>query len=365
MKAFQASILFSIVAIAFAACQSGSYKISGTAEGLSDGDTLFVTHDLQSGVPSDTLILQDGKFSLSGKTDSTALCMVYSLDHNEINAPFFMEPGQITIHLSDKPGASRVGGTLCNDEWQTLNDSVIVIGKEINRIAEHIYSNNLPQEEQQKGMAQIEQLNKRFSALLVKTTEDNIDNEFGYFLLTYYPEDLIDNATRTKLIKQLPSEMRARPAIKQMESLIAEAQKTAEGATIKDFKQNSPDGEELSLLEEVKKNKVTIIDFWASWCAPCRQEMPNMVLLYDQYQPKGLGIIGVSLDTDKDAWVRAIGALGMKWPQMSDLKGWDNEISTFFQVTSIPHTIVVDKDGKILRRGLRSEQLSVLLQDLL
>ena len=90
-----------------------------------------------------------------------------------------------------------------------------------------------------------------------------------------------------------------------------------------------------------------------------------MVQLYDQYQPKGLGIIGVSLDTDKDAWVRAIGALGMKWPQMSDLKGWDNEISTFFQVTSIPHTIVVDKDGKILRRGLRSEQLSVLLQDLL
>lgn len=365
MKAFQASILFSIVAIAFAACQGNSYKIKGTAEGLSDGDTLFVTHDMDTGVPSDTLIVQDGRFTLSGATDSVELCMVYSMNCNEVNAAFFMEPGSITVHLSDKPGASRVGGTLCNDEWQTLNDSVIVIGKEINRIAEHIYGNNLPQKEQQKGMAQIEKLNKRFSALVVKTAEDNIDNEFGYFLLTYYPEDLIDNAARSKLIKQLPSEMKARPAIKQMEKLIEDALKTSEGATIKDFKQNSPDGEELSLLEEVKKNKITIIDFWASWCAPCRKEMPDMVQLYEQYQPKGLGIIGISLDTDRDAWVNTIKGLDMKWQQMSDLKGWENEISSYFQVTSIPHTVVVDKNGKILRRGLRSEQLGVLLQDLL
>ena len=365
MKAFQASILFNIVAFAFAACQSDSYQISGTAEGLSDGDTLFLTHDLESGVPSDTLIVKEGKFSLSGTTDSTALCMIYSLNRNEINAAFFMEPGDITIQLSDNPGGSRVGGTLCNNQWQTLNDSVMVIGKEINRIAEHIYGNNLPEDEQQKGMEQIEKLNKRFSALVVKTAEKNIDNEFGYFLLTYYPEELIDNASRSKLIKQLPSDMKKRPVIVQMEKQIAEAQQTAEGATIKDFKQNSPDGTELSLLEEVKKNKITVIDFWASWCGPCRQEMPFMIQLYETFQPKGLGIIGISLDSDHDAWLNGITAFGAKWPQMSDLKGWENEISSFFQVTSIPHTIVVDQNGKILRRGLRGDQLEAFVSELL
>ena len=364
MKASLASILFSVALLT--SCQSNSYKISGSvssSEGLADGDTLFVTKDLQTGIPSDTLIIEDGKFKLSGETDSTALCMIYSAKRNEINAAFFMEPGTIDIQLTDQPGGSRVGGTTCNNQWQTLNDSVMSIGKEINRIAEHIYGNNLSQEEQQKGMEQIDKLNKRFAELVVKTAEKNIDNEFGYFLLTYYPEELIDNNTRAKLIKELPAEMRQRTAIKQMEQTINAAAKTAEGSTIKDFTQKTPDGTEISLMDEVKKYKVTVIDFWASWCGPCRQEMPFMMQMYDKLQSKGLGIIGISLDNDKDAWVKGTEALGFTWPQMSDLKGWDNEIAQHFQVTSIPHTIVVDQKGTILRRGLRGEELEAFVAE--
>jgi thiol-disulfide isomerase/thioredoxin len=334
-----------------------------SSEGLADGDTLFITKDLQTGIPSDTLIIQDGKFKISGETDSTALCMIYSTKRNEINAAFFMEPGTINIQLTGQPGGSRVGGTTCNNQWQTLNDSVMSIGKEINRIAEHIYGNNLSQEEQQKGMEQIDKLNKRFAELVVKTAEKNIDNEFGYFLLTYYPEELIDNNTRAKLIKELPAEMRQRTAIKQMEQAINAAAKTAEGATIKDFTQKTPDGTEISLMDEVKKHKVTVIDFWASWCGPCRQEMPFMMQMYDKHQSKGLGIIGISLDNDKDAWVKGTEALGFTWPQMSDLKGWENEIAQHFQVTSIPHTIVVDQKGTILRRGLRGEELEAFVAE--
>ena len=364
MKASLASILFSVALLT--SCHSNSYKISGSvspSEGLADGDTLFITQDLQTGIPSDTLIIQDGKFNMSGETDSTALCMIYSAKRNEINAAFFMEPGTIDIQLTDQPGGSRVGGTTCNNQWQTLNDSVMSIGKEINRIAEHIYGNNLSQEEQQKGMEQIEKLNKRFAELVVKTAEKNIDNEFGYFLLTYYPEELIDNNTRAKLIKELPAEMRQRTAIKQMEQTINAAAKTAEGSTIKDFTQKTPDGTEISLMDEVKKHKVTVIDFWASWCGPCRQEMPFMMQMYDKHHSKGLGIIGISLDNDKDAWVKGTEALGFTWPQMSDLKGWENEIAQHFQVTSIPHTIVVDQKGTILRRGLRGEELEAFVAE--
>ena len=357
MKAFQASILFSAAVLALTACHSNTYKISGAVEGLNDGDTLFITNDLQTGIPTDTLIVKDGKFELSGETDSTYLCMVYSEKRNELNAPFFIEPGNISIKLVETPGASRVGGTKCNEQWQELNDSVMTIGKEINRIAEHIYGNTVDEMEQQKGMEQIEKLNQRFSAIVVKTTEKNIKNEFGYFLLTYYPEELIDNQTRMKLIDKLPDEKQKRPAIQEMLANLKQASESAEGMTIKDFTQPGLDGTPVSLLGEVSKSKITVIDFWASWCGPCRQEMPFMVELYDKYKDKGLNIIGISLDEDSDAWKAATQQLNIPWVQMSDLKGWENVIAKHFCVNSIPHTIVVDQQGKILKRGLRSEKL--------
>ena len=363
MKASLTSILFSTVLLT--ACQSNSYKISGEVKGLTDGDTLFLTHDLQTGYPSDTLIVENGRFALTGTTDSTSLCMIYSASRNEINIPFFVESGNITIHLTEEPGASRVSGTLCNDQWQQLNDSVMTIGKEINQIAEHIYGGNVSEEEQKKGMEKIDRLNQRFSAMLVKCVEKNIDNEFGYFLLTYYPEELIDNNQRTRLINLLPEQMRKRSAIQQMQQLLTNASKTAEGASITDFTQKGLDGNDVSLMEEIKKNKITVIDFWASWCGPCRQEMPFMLQLYEQLHAKGLGFIGISLDNEETAWKQATETLGVKWPQMSDLKGWENEIAQYFNVTSIPHTIVVDQQGKILRRGLRGEQLQKYIESLL
>ncbi len=363
MKAFQASILFSAAVLALTACHSNTYKISGAVEGLNDGDTLFITNDLQTGIPTDTLIVKDGKFELSGETDSTYLCMVYSEKRNELNAPFFIEPGNISIKLVETPGASRVGGTKCNEQWQELNDSVMTIGKEINRIAEHIYGNTVDEMEQQKGMDQIEKLNQRFSAIVVKTTEKNIKNEFGYFLLTYYPEELIDNQTRMKLIDKLPDEKQKRPAIQKMLANLKQASESAEGMTIKDFTQPGLDGTPVSLLGEVSKSKITVIDFWASWCGPCRQEMPFMVELYDKYKDKGLNIIGISLDEDSDAWKAATQQLNIPWVQMSDLKGWENVIAKHFCVNSIPHTIVVDQQGKILKRGLRSEKLEEFVVD--
>ena len=363
MRVFLTSILFNFLAILLVGCQSQTYKLMGTVEGLADGDTLLLTADMVNGTPSDTIIVKDNTFTFKGTADEeTALCMVYSAKRNEINAAFIREPGEITIKLSETPGASRVGGTPCNNEWQRLNDSVMVIGKEINRIAEHIYANNVEQEEQERGMDEIEKLNQRFAKAVIETTEKNIGNEFGYFLLTYYPEDLIDNDTRLRLIEKLSDERRQRDAIKQIEASIRRAAKTAEGATIPNFTQKTPEGDDLAIMTEVAKNKITIIDFWASWCGPCRQEMPFMLSLYESNKDRGLGIVGVSLDQEKDAWVTAIKKLKLPWPQMSDLKYWNNEAAKAFNINSIPHTIVVDQKGKILRRGLRGEQLKQFVE---
>lgn len=359
MKVSLTNTLYSALLIgALTACQSTTYQVNGTIEGAADGDTLFLTSDLQTGIPSDTIFVEDGKFHISGEADSVRLCMIYSAKRNELNAPFFIEPGIISIQIKETPGASRVGGTKCNDEWQVLNDSVISIGKEINRIAEHIYGNTVTPEEQQKGMEQIDRLNQRFSNMIINMCEKNIRNEFGYFLLTYYPDELIDPSSRSRLIKLLPEEMRKREQIRVMGQSLEASAKTAEGATIPDFSQPAPDGTSLSIMSEVSQHRITIIDFWASWCGPCRQEIPSVIELYKKYKDKGLGIVGVSLDNDKDAWLTAIKQMNMPWAQMSDLNGWDNAAAKLFNITSIPHTIVVDQQGKILRHGLRGEALA-------
>lgn len=343
--------------IMLAACQSNTYHIKGIVKDVQE-DTLFLTTDLQQGTPRDTILVKDGQFELSGETDSTYFCMIYSKNEEALNIPLFIEPGTIKVLLSKTPGVSRVGGTAINDEWQRMSDSTMVIGKEINNIAEKVFTNEkATQEEQQKAMAQIEKLNQRHAKVVLDFTERNIKNELGYFLLTMFPEEVIPNKDRLRLIKMMPAELRQRSAIKEIEKQIGNASKTEEGAVIEDFTMPSIEGAPMSIMSEVGKNKITVLDFWASWCGPCRQETPLMVEIYKKYKDKGLGFVGISLDEDGDAWKQATDQLGIVWPQMSDLKGWENAAAQMFNITSIPHTIVVDQQGKILRRGLRGEQL--------
>ena len=141
------------------------------------------------------------------------------------------------------------------------------------------------------------------------------------------------------------------------------AKKTAIGQPMPTFTMNTPEGQPLNIMDEVKKNKVTILDFWASWCGPCRQEMPNMKELYANYKDKGLGIVGISLDEDGDAWMEAIKELGLTWPQMSDLKGWQCEAGQMFQVNAIPFMAIVDQNGTIIQKGLRGQELEQFISE--
>ncbi|MFK7773667.1 MAG: TlpA family protein disulfide reductase [Saprospiraceae bacterium] len=134
------------------------------------------------------------------------------------------------------------------------------------------------------------------------------------------------------------------------------------GGVAPDFEQNTLDGQPMKLSS--LRGKVVLVDFWASWCGPCRRENPHVVKLYDKYKSKGFEVLGVSLDRTKEKWEKAITKDKLTWSHVSDLKGWKNQVAKQYSVTSIPHTILLDKEGRILARNLRGADLDAKLKEL-
>lgn len=145
----------------------------------------------------------------------------------------------------------------------------------------------------------------------------------------------------------------------QIETQFNTEAKLMEGAIAPDFKLKTPTGEDLALSS--LRGKVVLIDFWASWCGPCRRENPNVRKLYRRFHYKGFEILGVSLDNDGNRWKGAIQADSLTWPHVSDLRGWQSSAAQLYQVSSIPQTYLIDKDGRIMAKGLRGPELEMVL----
>lgn len=173
----------------------------------------------------------------------------------------------------------------------------------------------------------------------------------------------------TQLKKRFPDHKGIHALINRYEQSIAAAPKinepnlsknTAEGAIAPDITLNDPSGKPVSISSF--KGKYLLVDFWASWCGPCRAANPHMVELYKKYKSKNLAVLGISLDEDKDAWVKAIAKDKLDWAQMSDLKGWNSEAAVLYGVEAIPHTILIDPSGKIVARDLQGAALDNALE---
>jgi len=154
-------------------------------------------------------------------------------------------------------------------------------------------------------------------------------------------------------------------AVITLKDRVIKLKKVSIGQIAPDFVMNDVDGNPIKLSDVYAKNEYTLIDFWASWCGPCRRENPNVVSVFNDYKNKGFGVFGVSLDSDKEKWVKAIAADQLTWPHVSDLKYWKNEAAALYAVNSIPSNLLVDKTGKIIGRNLREEKLRETVADLL
>ena len=153
------------------------------------------------------------------------------------------------------------------------------------------------------------------------------------------------------------------PMVQMLHKMAARQAALAPGTPCPEIALPGPDGKEVRLSSF--RGKIVLIDFWASWCKPCRSDMPFMVQLYKKYKNKGFEILGISLDKEKENWLQAIKQDGIIWPQASDLKFWNSEVVSLFNIEAIPYTILVDKEGKIIAKGLRGPELEEKLKQLL
>jgi thiol-disulfide isomerase/thioredoxin len=162
-----------------------------------------------------------------------------------------------------------------------------------------------------------------------------------------------------ELMKKYPHDKFVRAVHDNIGKLMA----LGKGKEAPDIKLPTPEGKELALSSF--RGKVVLVDFWASWCGPCRKEMPNVVKVYNKYKEKGFEIFGVSLDQDMNKWVEAIKNDGITWPQVSDLKFWNSYVVRLYNIEGIPFTVLVDKEGKIIAKGLRGPELEKAVENAL
>jgi len=355
MKTIKTIMGLAAAALTMTACSSNSFKVKGVAEGFDEGDTLLVMND--SPVPLDTIIIKDGKFEWAGEVDSVFVCSVISTN-KMASAMFFREPGTINLLLS-ATGKSEVSGTKANDALQELNNVQLQFQQKAESLVSKLYADTLEEAQKKDIYSQYEALQKEMGQSFADMAKKNTDNELGYFLLTQLAySDVFAKDDLNATIAKLPAEYQQRQAIKDIQKMLEASFSTEEGDRIKDFKMQSPEGNEVNIMDFVKANKITVLDFWASWCQPCREEMPVMKQILADNQVKGFGIVGISLDDNMEAWTACIQELELSWPQMSDLQGGMSTVARSFGVQAIPFTAVVDQNGKILKKGLRGEELA-------
>jgi peroxiredoxin len=358
--------LFVIAALGLTSCTPRSYTITGTMEGSMDGDTVFLMErGERQFTPLDTVVIANGKFKFAGVRDSAVYCyLVYKSedDLEPVYLDFFLENGNINVEMVRAEGGDVISGTPTNDAYQTFRSKLRAVFDKQRALMDEMAS--ATPEEREAKMTEAEALDGEVVSVIKEGVNNNRATALGVFLLNsynYYMEyDDIE-----QLISVLPAKSQNEQAIVGLKAIVESAKNTAVGQKFVDFEMKDPEGNPVRLSDYAGKGKLVLVDFWASWCGPCRREMPKLVEAYAKYKDKNFEIVGVSLDRDAEPWKKGLEQLGMTWPQMSDLKYWASEGSDLYAVRSIPHVVLINGEGTIISRGLHGEELHAKLAELL
>jgi|UniRef100_UPI003FEF5E8F putative lipoprotein/thioderoxin len=355
-------LLLSIVAasMTLAACNAQSgYKVTGTVEGMPDGKAIIAT---VNGSTLDTLAKADvknGSFEFTGNVSEPTGAYIMVIGQRGA-IPFMLENANITI------SAGQAGLTVTGSEGQKIYDQFMAINATAQQEAM-----KLQQEYQAANgdQAKIQAIQEAYAKLMTdvqaKETElikANPDSYVSAFVIASGMGQMEYEQLKERY-NLLGEKAKAGAQGKAIAAQIAKLESTAIGQIAPNFTITTPEGESISLYDI--KGKVKLIDFWASWCGPCRGENPHVVEIYKEYHPKGLEIFGVSLDNNKEAWVKAIADDGLVWKHGSDLKGWQSAPAQLYSVTGIPHTVLLDENNKIIAKNLRGDELKQKIAELL
>ena len=355
-------LLLSIVAasMTLAACNAQSgYKVTGTVEGMPDGKAIIAT---VNGSSLDTLAKADvknGSFEFTGNVSEPTGAYIMVIGQRGA-IPFMLENANITVN------AGQAGLTVTGSEGQKIYDQFMAINATAQQEAM-----KLQQEYQAANgdQAKIQAIQEAYAKLMTdaqaKETElikANPDSYVSTFVIVSGMGQMEYEQLKERY-NLLGEKAKASAQGKAIAAQIAKLESTAIGQIAPNFTITTPEGESISLYDI--KGKVKLIDFWASWCGPCRGENPHVVEIYKEYHPKGLEIFVVSLDNKKEACVKAIADDGLVWKHGSDLKGWQSAPAQLYSVSGIPHTVLLDENNKIIAKNLRGDELKQKIAELL
>jgi len=315
-------------------------------------------------LPLDTsVILEDGTFDLNGMVKEKTFCVIRLPKGDIIVVIDSNSRFEINIDADDL-AKYAIKSSKENEDLKILMDINTKSTNQMAKLEEKysaIYGNNIPPVAVQAAIrAEFDSITRNNETQL-KTAIDKMSSIVPYFASNFMmpeAEFIFLNEIDKKLYPKFLNSKYALVLHNRVQAMAA----TAKGSIAPDIKLNDPYGKEFALSS--LRGKIVMIDFWASWCAPCRKENPKVVALYNKYHDKGFDILGVSLDNNREKWLGAINADKLTWYHVSDLLQWNTPLLKTYNFESIPHTVLLDKEGKIIATKLRGEDLEAKLKEI-
>jgi peroxiredoxin len=363
--------------LAFA--QDKDFKIGGKVENLPyQIDWVYLQYRINGESISDSFESKDGKYEFSGHIPEplqARLRVKYKPGNDGRKIPaipardmviIFLEPGKMKINSVDSFSNVQVKGSEAQNEYVKLtelekpyNDRMKPLIDQYSAYAKAKDRENMAKVEEQLDALDNE-INDKVYGEYVKS---NPSSPLAMYALLKYAGYDIDPDKIEPVFNSLPKATREYPSAMNFQENLEIARKTGVGKMAMDFTQNDTLGHPVSLSSF--KGQYVLVDFWASWCGPCRAENPNVVRIFNKFKGKNFHIIGVSLDRpgQKEKWMKAIHDDKLEWTQVSDLKFWDNDVAKQYGIKAIPQNLLLDPEGKIIAKNLRGDELEQKLSD--